>query len=66
MKLGDLVSYKVEPWAQPSSHFVEYGKDWGLGLVTWWDGCGKYKVLWSKRIRPAHHDDWELVLHESR
>ena len=66
MKLGDLVSYKVEPWEQHSSHFVEYRRDWGLGLVTWWDGCGKYKVLWSNLNRIIEHDDWELVPHASR
>ena len=66
MKLGDLVSYRVQPWEQHSSHFVEYGKDWGLGLVTWWDGCGKYKVLWSNLNRIIDHDDWELVPYAGR
>ena len=65
MKVGDLVRRKVEPWEQLSPHFAGHDLDLGIGVVTWWDGCGKYKVLWSKRIRPAHHDDWELVLHES-
>ena len=64
MKLGDLVSYKVEPWEHRSPFFVD--KDYGLGLVTWWDGCGKYKVLWSKIDRVVEHDDWELVPHASR
>ncbi len=42
MKLGDLVSYKCEDWM-----LNDFRKDhYGLGLVTWWDGCGKYKVLW--------------------
>ena len=65
MKLGDLVSYRVQPWEQHSSHFVEYGT-WGLGLVTWWDGSSKYKVLWSNLNRIIEHDDWELVPHASR
>ncbi len=64
MKLGDLVSYRIQPWEQRSPHFVD--RDWGLGLVTWWDGCGKYKVLWSKIDRVIEHDDWELVPHASR
>ena len=64
MKLGDLVSYKVEPWEQRSPFFAD--KDWGLGLVTWWDGRGKYKVLWSNLNRIVEHDDWELVPHASR
>ena len=64
MKLGDLVSYRVQPWEQHSSHFVD--RDYGLGLVTWWDGCGKYKVLWSKIDRVIEHDDWELVPLASR
>ena len=59
MKLGDLVSYKVESWSCLDSPY-------GLGLVTWWDGCGKYKVLWSKIDRVVEHDDWELVPHASR
>ena len=62
MKLGDLVSYRHEDWM-----FNDFRKDhYGLGLVTGWDGCGKYKVLWSKIDRIVEHDDWELVPHASR
>ncbi len=62
MKLGDLVSYRCEDWM-----LNDFRKDhYGLGLVTWWDGCGKYKVLWSKIDRVVEHDDWELVPHASR
>ena len=64
MKLGELVSYKIEPWEQLSSHCLT--KEWGIGLVTWWDGCGKYKVLWSKIDRVVEHDDWELIPYASR
>ena len=60
MKLGDLVSYKCENW------MINDKDHYGLGLVTWWDGCGKYKVLWSKIDRVIEHDDWELVPNASR
>lgn len=60
MKLGDLVSYKCENWMINDKDY------YGLGLVTWWDGCGKYKVLWSKIDRVIEHDDWELVPHAGR
>ncbi len=64
MKLGELVSYKIEPWEQLSSHCVT--KEWGVGLVTWWDGHGKCRVLWSKKGLVVPHDDWELVPHANR
>ena len=64
MVLGALVDYKIEPWEQLSSHCIT--NEWGVGLVTWWDGYGKYKVLWSKKGCTTSHDDWELVPHESR
>ena len=60
MKLGDLVSNKFENWMINDKDY------YGLGLVTWWDGCGKYKVLWSKIDRVMEHDDWELVPHAGR
>lgn len=57
MKVGSLVKFKAEPW------MVHQQSDYGVGIVTWHDGAGKYKVLWSRHIhgpRYFPHDDWEL------
>ena len=64
MKLGELVTYKVEPWEYINLDSIT--KEWGVGLVTWWDGYGKYRVLWSKKGSVMSHDDWELVPHANR
>ena len=62
MKVGDLVNRKIEPW--------EYHKtitpDFGIGVVTYYDGYGKFKVLWSNYSKPLSHDIYELVPHVSR
>ena len=59
MKVGDFVSYKVESWMGPAAPSA-------IGVVTWWDGGGKYKVLWANHSVPVVYDDWELVPHVSR
>ena len=62
MKGGTLVHRKIEPW--------EYNKtnapDFGVGVVTYYDGYGKFKVLWSNYSKPISHDIYELVPYVSR
>jgi hypothetical protein len=57
VKVGDLVSRKIEPWEYHRTSVP----DLGIGVVTYYDGYGKFKVLWSKHSKPISHDIYELV-----
>ena len=61
MKVGDLVSLKIEPWEY--NRTPDYGE---IGIVTEYDGYGKFKVLWSKRSKSIPHDMYEIRPYESR
>ena len=56
MKVGDLVIRKD----------AGYKPDYGFGIVTSYDGYGKFRVMWQKLDKPISHDLYELVRHESR
>lgn len=62
MKVGSLVRRKIELW----EYHKTIAPDFGIGVVTYYDGCGKFKVLWSKRTKPISHDIYELEPYVSR
>ena len=62
MKVGDLVNRKIEPWEYHRTN----SPDFGIGVVTYYDGYGKFKVLWSNYSKPISHDIYELVPHANR